>query len=160
MAVERVLVMLQRRPIGWFGNPFAQIRPGNFQDVVVRQVVRHTDAPVRVLNHPHDGGDGGDGDLHGGGVLVRDQPAGFPDAEVAPGPPRVVGVAHQQRAEDVRTADDVIIEDALVFLELIIVTAEFVQRRDGHVGRAIGVMDRGPVAGLAVFPGPSDGRKW
>src|SRR5208283_3925225 len=64
----------------------------------------------------------------------------------------IVGVAHQQRAKDVGTADDFVVENALVLRKLVVVTAQFVQRHYGHVGRAIRVMHRGPVDGPAVFP--------
>ena len=61
-------------------------------------------------------------------------------------------MAHQKRPQNVGAAGDLVVQDALLLGELVIVAAQFIQGRDGHVGRAVGVMHRGTVDGLALLP--------
>jgi len=98
VAFENIGVMLQRRPVIRLGNPRAEIRLGDLQNVFVWQFVRHHDALVRIFNHPHHGADHGDRHLHRRRILMRHEPAGFLDAQVTANPPGIITVTHQQRA--------------------------------------------------------------
>ena len=118
----------------------------------MREVFRHAEAFLRILDHPHQRGRDRDRHLHRRRVLVRDETTGFLDAEIAADPPRIVRVAHDQRPEDVGAARDLVVHDALVGVQLVIVAAHLVQRGDGLVARAIGVVHRRAIDGLAVLP--------
>ena len=61
-------------------------------------------------------------------------------------------MAHDQRAEDIGAGGDLIVHDALVGVQLVIVTAHLVQRGDGLVARAVSVVHRRPVNGLLAVP--------
>ena len=61
-------------------------------------------------------------------------------------------MTHDQRAENVGAGRDLVVHDALVLDEAVVVATHFVQGSDGHVARAISVMHRGAVDRLAVFP--------
>ena len=61
-------------------------------------------------------------------------------------------MAHDQRAEHIGTAGDLVVHDALVDVQLVIVAAHLVERGNGLVARAVGVMHRRAVHGLAVLP--------
>src|SRR5208283_2123885 len=54
--------------------------------------------------------------------------------------------------EDVGAAGDLIVHDALVHLQLVVVTAQLLQRDDRVVAGAVGVVHRRTVDGLAVLP--------
>ena len=116
------------------------------------QVVGHQHAALGVLDHPHGGGDDGDGHLQGRGVLVGHQAAGLLDAEVAARPPGIVGVAHDEGAQDIGAAGDLIGHDPQLGLQLVVVAAQLVQGDDRVVAGAVGVVHRGPVDRLAVLP--------
>ena len=70
----------------------------------------------------------------------------------AAGPPGAVGVAHQERAEDVGPADDLVAQDPLARLQVVVAAAQLFQRHQGGVAGTIGVVDRGPVDRRAVVP--------
>ena len=61
-------------------------------------------------------------------------------------------MAHQQRAEDVGPADDLVAHDPQLRLQVVVAAAQLLQRDDRAIARAIGVMDRGPVDRPAVLP--------
>ena len=67
-------------------------------------------------------------------------------------PPGIVGMAHQQCAEDVRAVGDLVGHDPQIRLQLVAVSAQFVERGDGAVAGAVGVMHRGAVDRPAVLP--------
>src|SRR5262245_55203623 len=82
IAAEEVRVMLERSPVRGNGDKVAEVRFADAEDKVVRQVVGNADAAARVVEHPQAGGDHGNGDLHGGGVLMRHEPPRLGDAQV------------------------------------------------------------------------------
>ena len=55
-------------------------------------------------------------------------------------PPRLVVVTHQQHAELVATINDLVIEDALVWLHLPIAHAQLEHAVDRGIGRMVGVV--------------------
>ncbi len=152
VSAEGVGVVLQRVPIRGHGNELAQVGLADAQHIFMRQVVRHAQPPARVLDHPHAGGDNGDGHLHRGGVLVRHQAARLFDFEIGSAPPRLVRVPHHQRAQNIVSAGDFVGHDADARLQPVVVATQFVERGDGGVARTIRVVDRGAVDRLAVFP--------
>ena len=118
----------------------------------MRQIVRHAHAPARVVEHPHAGGHDRNGDLHGRGVLMRHQAAGFLDRQVRPAPPRLIRVPHDEGAQDVGAARDFVGHDADARLQSVVETAKLVKRRDRGVARTIRVVHRRTVDGLAILP--------
>ena len=116
------------------------------------QVVGHADTPARVLDHPHAGCDDGDGHLHGGGVLMGHQTAGLLDVEVRAAPPRLIRVPHDEGAQDVGSADDLVGHDADARLQVVVAAAQLVERRDGAVARTVRVVDRRTVDRPPVLP--------
>ena len=61
-------------------------------------------------------------------------------------------MTHDQRAEDVGAAGDLVVHDALVIVQLVVVAAHLVERGNGLVAGAVGVVHRGAVHGLLAFP--------
>ena len=61
-------------------------------------------------------------------------------------------MAHQQRAEDVGAAGDLVVHDALVLHQAVIIAAQLVERGDGAIARAVGVVHGRPVDGLFALP--------
>src|SRR5262249_44831875 len=80
--LEDVRIMLERIPIRSNRDERAQVRLADVQHVIMGKVVWYTQALARVLEHPQASGDNGDGNLHGGRVLVRHQPARLIDVEI------------------------------------------------------------------------------
>ena len=151
-AVEHIGVVLQRVPVRRKREELAQVGLADLQNVIVGQVVGHADPPARVLEHPHTGGDDGDGHLHRGGILMRHQPPGLVDVEIRAAPPRLIRVSHDERAQDVGSADDLVGHDPDAGLQVVVAAAQLVQRRDGGVARTIRIVNRRTVDRLAVLP--------
>src|ERR1035441_5982369 len=142
----------QRRPVRAGRDPVAEVGLRDGEDVLVREFVRHPDPLLGVRDHPHRRGHDRYSHLHGRRVLVGDQAARLADGQVASHPPGLVGVAHDEGAEDVRAPGDLVVHDAQPRLQLVAAAAQLVERNDRLVAGAVGVVDRGPVGGLFAVP--------
>src|SRR5262249_31914921 len=68
------------------------------------------------------------------------------------GPPRLIRVAHHQRAEDVGATCYLVGHDADARLEVVVAPTELVERDERAIARAVGVVYGRPIDRLAVFP--------
>ena len=88
--------------------------------------------------------------MHGSGVLMGDQSPRLLDREVGAAPPGVERMAHDQRAQGVGAAGDLVGHDPDPRLEAVVVTAEFPEARDRRVAGAVGIVHRGAVDRLSA----------
>ncbi len=118
------------------------------------KVVGEAHASPRVGEQPLHRAEERRRDLQGGGVLVGNEFSGLVNVEEGADPPAGERMPHEETAELVTPADDVVVHDPLVGLEVVVAHVQLVEARQRGVGGAVRVVDGGPVDdGVVVLDG-------